>query len=592
VVHLERVDRGAVLAGLRLVGPRSAERWSSPFAAANGSRDRGAENDEAVLDPAGDARATARDAAAWLAERLKAERAGRRIDRLVIDADGAVCSWVSATDAEPRIVRALVTQHAGGGEADLRDDAAGDEHGPGRFPNLPDGELTVQPLAEQDERPISASGDALASLRRRFTSLGSDADAEDGGPRRLPVLAVPEAPARLLLDELDREGVEVGSVGSVFNAAAAVWDASARAAGASGDDPLVATAGGCTAVILVDPAGRMTWCWSVRGGVVAAGSARLAGGVARPASSSTALDRSRSHAGVDLEQPPSVRITPGVMARVSTEWISWAAQLGVVPTRVAIVAPCSALEVGPAGSNGAGGLDATGVAAALRRAVPDATVDLVDDDDPVGLTLRRLAELHDDASPAVARTPGDMRRSLTALSRRPGRAHRAMYRWSALAFVAAGAALSTLTWHLLQRAEAFERTAATLSNQRRALLEDVDPSLIVSPFPARTIEDRIRSAGSGGVALDAPPPILRELETLSFVLGVESYTLSSLSLNPFAASFTVNVPGIAEAEQLSESLRSIGQSSINWPDPSITQAGATVRVSATGRWFEDAGADR
>ncbi len=594
ICHIERIDRGGLLAGLRLVGPRTEERWSAPLESL-------AAEGEARVDAVGDAQSNARDAAAWVAERLREVGRGRRIDRVVLDADGAVCSWVTASSIEPKVVRALVEQHAGGSEGEGGLDDPAHDTGPGRFPDLP-GELGVQPLVDAFATPPSASADAASAIRRRFESARGQAKKalevdDDGVPaaQRIAVMAMPEVPARLLLDELDRAGVEVGSVGSVFHAAASVWDPAARALKAKSpedEDPLTVDAEpGLTLVLLVDIAGRLVWCWSKTGGVAASGSARLPGGVTRgpvrgEAGGIGAGDRAGATARIEGDRP-TVRITSQTLARLTGEWLSWATQLGHVPTRVVAVAPFASLEVGPPEANGAGGLDATGLATALRRALPGATVDLVDDEDPIGLTLRRLAELHDDGSPAV-REDGTQRRGLTGLSRRPGRAHRAMYRWSAAALVAASVAVSAVSWSLFQRADGSGTVLAELRTQRRELLESIDPRLVMSPFASRELQSMVDAARQGVVTADSlppPPPALAELETLSYLLANESYDLTTLSIGPFAASFTVVVDDIGAAEQLRSGLTAIAGSNVIWSDPTLnTQSGGRVSVQANGVW--------
>jgi hypothetical protein len=595
VCHIERIDRGGLLAGLRLVGPRTEDRWSAPLESL-------AAEGEARVDAVGDAQSNARDAAAWVAERLKEAGRGKRIDRVVLDADGAVCSWVTASSIEPKVVRALVEQHAGGSEGDGGLEDAGHDSGPGRFPDLP-GELGVQPLVDAFAAPPSASSDAAAAIRKRFESARGQAKKalevdDDGVPsaQRIAVMAMPEVPARLLLDELDRAGVEVGSVGSVFHAAASVWDPAARTAKAKSEDedPLTVEAEpGLTLVVLVDIAGRLVWCWSKTGGVAASGSARLPGGTTRGPvrqdAGGVAGERAGAMGGAARIEGdrPTVRITSQTLARLTGEWLSWATQLGHVPTRVVAVAPFASLEVGPPEANGAGGLDATGLATALRRALPAATVDLVDDEDPVGLTLRRLAELHDDGSPAV-RDDGTQRRGLMGLSRRPGRAHRAMYRWSAAALVAASLAVSAVSWSLFQEADGAGTVVAELRTQRRELLESIDARLVMSPFASRELQAMVDTARQGVVtaeSLPPPPPALAELETLSYLLANEAYDLTTLSIGPFAASFTVVVDDIGAAEELRSGLTAIAGSNVIWSDPTLnTQSGGRVSVQANGVW--------
>jgi hypothetical protein len=594
VCHLERIDRGGILAGVRLVGPRTEDRWSAAL-----------HDSDASTDPIENARDAARDAASWIAEHLRASGRTRRIERIVLDGDGAVCSWVTASSVEAKVVRALVEQQAGSaGEGDGGFDDPGDDTGPGRFPDLP-GELGVQPLVDAVAAAPSASGEALSAVRRRLEAARNGSsrkpdpedETETNAARRVAVLAAPDVPARLLLDELDRFGIEVGAVGSIFHAAGSVWDPTARRASmpglsARGDDHLVAeTEPGVTAVLLVDPAGRLVWSWSKNAGLVASGSARLPGGVTSGGRSSASPAPREGVRAERMEgERATVRLTSGVLARVSSEWLSWAAQLGEVPERVVAVVPFASLEAAPADADGSAGLDAPGIAAAIRRALPNATVDLVDDEDPIGLTLRRLAELHDDGAPSVSDHDGQ-RRTLDELSRRPGRAHRAMYRWASGALLAASLAVSAVSWTMWQRAEASESALAGLRTERRTLLESVDPALVISPFATRDLQAKVDEARAGVVGADTlepPPPILAELETLSYLIGYEEYDLTALSLSPFAASFTVVVEDIGAAEQLRESLASIAGSAVVWNQPELTTQRGSVSVQANGVWSDEA----
>jgi len=330
------------------------------------------------------------------------------------------------------------------------------------------------------------------------------------------------------------------------------------------------------------------WCWSVRGGVATSGSARLAGGIARAGGPVKEEGLQRRTDSVEVESP-SVRVTSGVLARVSTEWLAWSSQLGLAPTKAVVVAPCSALEVGPPEANGSGGLDAPGIAAALRRVLPDATIDVVDDDDPVGLTLRRLAELHDDHAPVVTEEPGNLRKGLTALTRRPGRAHKAMYQWSAAALIAACVALGAIAIWLRGAAQSYESQAATLKNSRTSLLESVDQTLLRSPFPVRDLERQVNEARNAKPPIEPSPPVIAELDTLSLLLGSDEYKLGSLSVNRLGGSFNVTVPDIGAAEDLREALRDIYGSGLIWSDPSITESGQNLTVRAQGYWPEPEG---
>ena len=94
----------------------------------------------------------------------------------------------------------------------------------------------------------------------------------------------------------------------------------------------------------------------------------------------------------------------------------------------------------------------------LVRAWPGATVDAISDDDPVLSTLQRSL---DAPMPEPAGTPG----TVESLSARPGRAHRSMYVWSAIA-IAGLAVAAGVTAVLAWRTASDARDAA--ASKRRA----------------------------------------------------------------------------------------------------------------------------
>lgn len=365
---------------------------------------------------------------------------------------------------------------------------------------------------------------------------------------RAAVLAAPDAPARLLLDRLDALGVRVERVVTFWHALAEAWDPGARPA--ANDRPGVITAEHPpAAVVAIDhDAARLVWAWSQGGRLLACGSARLRR--ARPA--------------IDARpgELPEAEIHEHDVARLAGDWLGWSAQTGVCPTRVVVV-----------GTPGPGGLTPGEVGAGLTRAWPGALTDLVGCEDAVAETLRRTL----DARHVNAFTP---------LTERPTRAHRSAFRWSALALLVAAACIAVLAGLLFVRAGQARDLIARQRAARTELLNRVDPSLVLDPFPLATIEAQIGTLErrTGAVAEENRRPILNELETISLVLAMPGVTLDEIEVNDALVAVKTRVKDIVVAEQLDQALRRVGGSQLQWRPRSIRSIRDQIEAVYTAEW--------
>ena len=540
ICYMTRRDRGAEVTGLRLVTGRGEEDWRAP--------------DQGVLGFDESLEQSVRQAAGWLRERLSSSRGGRRLDRLVLDVDGGVCSWVTPPGGDPSLVRTVVE----GGplpSMDPDDDDAGNtESGPSRFPDLP-GELGVQALVARGTR------------------------ARRGTPSRVGALAIPDVPARLLIAALDTEGVRIDAAVSLWHAMALCWDPGSVRSGSRGER-VVAEETGPTAVVLLDPSvPRLVWTWSHAGGLIAAGATRLTGHSPRPAEGEGGL----------ASGGPCV-VTEEDAGKLAAAWLSWSAQLGVAPQRVVIVgrlipALDAAIEAvaGPRGVGTSPSLSAGELTELIERRWPGASVTHADEDDPIGATLVRLGAVAGDEPTGAG---GGGRTELTELTTRPGRAHRGMYRWTALALVALAIAVFAGAWRVFGAAGEAHDIADQAQANRRALLEDIDPGLIVSPSPDMVLESRISELRRGTTVPDAwiQRDILPEVDAISFVIGYDAVDMRELNIGPAAASLTLVVDNIAQGEELVQALRDIGGAGLQWPRVEWRTEGNRVIGSVTGQW--------
>jgi hypothetical protein len=520
---------------VRLVGPASDESWSPSGA---------------IEDPGAVVSSTA-DAAGWVAERaMKADGPRGELSLLCVDVEGGTCGWLTSPSADSSVVAAAMAQ--GGGEwAGAGTDAAA--AGGAWAPATPN-DSSVQALAAPTVK-------VRQPLRFKRGVVAPRAVAQ-----KFAVVAVPDVDARLFVDALDERGVSVERAVSLWHAAAMAWDP-AFASGPSLKGDVVASSAPTSAVVLIDPTGRLVWAWSRAGELLAAGTIRLA------------QDRQGDVAEVVMGMAD--------VGRLTADWISWSVQIGVSPARVVCVGP----RIG-----GAGGHDALSPAAlgtALGKAWPGATVDLAVHDDPIGATLQRLS-----AQEAALTGDGDGRSSLVSLTARPGRAHRSMYRWGALCVVALAAAFGAVAWKSLSAAGAARQKLSDAKAEAGAtvikLMKDSGTNL--SAIDQATVESsprdyltqaitRKRQTMNPNSGLDPAKPILQELETLSYVLGVKGVEISEISLMNATVMVYVEVPDLKTGEEVKAGLDSVSNSHVEWGAPTFSPPkNGKQGVSVNGRW--------
>lgn len=565
ICYLERGDRGALLRGVRVVGASTDERWDAP-----------------PPDPAVPERVP-RDAAAWIRDHLSAGSTQKALHRLVLDADGGVCGWVATDQADRRLLEALVRERSGeqGGGPGAGDLEAG--AGPPRFPDLP-GEISIEPL-------LSPPGRAAGSSATRLPRLGRGRDADDpqrSTLNRAAVLSQPDVPGRSLVDHLDALGVDVIAPISIWHAAAAAWDPSARPAAeraahavedgaADGEADVASEQVPVAATVLTDHAGRLLWCWSISGALLAAGSIRLA---------------RRDHAEQNTATPPPpCALTGSALHRLAAEWLAWSVQLGMTPQRVRLIADFSA----------EGTLHPSACTRLIAAACPDAIGETIDEPDPVGLTLRRLAGQLDTGATPAEPSAADGRHLLPTLSGRPTRAHRRMHRAAAGLLFSGAIALAAWAWRLDASAQTLRERASTATQELTSLIEASGAAQLVNMTPERLATDRdaigILTEARGLIAREVRPPedlerirpVLAALDSISFIIQSQpELTLENVAITQSTASLRILVPDAAAFEDVTRTLESLGDSRLRWTRPSPTEVpGRGVRVSLTGTWTED-----
>lgn len=507
---------------IRLVGQRSDEVFDLP---SSGSDD---------IDVSA--------AALWLAEHLpKDSPRDRALDVLCLDADGLTCAWVNTPSADESVVRAMALAGSGGED--------GNEGG-------------ASVLRVYAANPLDSSMQPLgASLPAGKEATGKNAKgkgATQSVRRRMGILAGSDIAGRLLIDALDARGLGVGAACSWWHAIARAWD---PAAGSSPDE---AAATITTGIVIVDPgtSPRLHWAWSRHGELLAGGSSRVAGG----------------HEGAP-------KLHDADAARMTADWLAWAAQLGISPSRVIVVVP----------EPDASGIAGSDFGAAIGRAWPGAAIDLAINNDPIGATLTRIAAAID-AEREAGKEPTEHIASagtggLAALSARPGRQHRRLHLWAAGAIAALAGALGVAAYRVGEQASATRGQATAAEKSWR----DEFQSLKAPTPPVPGLElDYLASEISKREKELLPPeageatmPVREELETISLVVGLEDVELGEVSLSPtLGAKVVVTVADLARGEDLFDALSRVGGSALGtWqrrfdPVPNSSK----VRCTFDAKW--------
>jgi len=514
-VYLERDASGQRLLGLRLIGASGEERYRVPEEASG---------TDAV-----------QFAAQWLRSRLDAHE-GSGIGLLCLDARGAVCSWVDVPSAEDAVVRAAVRQKPAGAWGDWSSVPALSAAG------------TVEALLPTSGSSLQPVGGAQSNGHAGLT-LRKSAPAAN---KRSAVVGVSDLPVRLLLDELDAMHIGVDRVVTLWQAMALAWDPSGE--GVDSDDPLVSSARVDTAIVLVEPEGRVQWVWSSEGELVAAGSAMLEG---------------------DALGENAEGRTFGA-GRLAIDWLAWTAQLGRSPRRViCLIDEHAGSQIGA----GAFGESVTDV-------WPGAAVDLLRVDDPVLSTFLRLGE----------RTPGGKLRrdpakagQIAALASRPGRTHKAMYRWMAGAVALGAVALGIAGYRLRASSGEAEAQAVTVRNETNALIlsklgDRADP--VYPMLSLQSMLDAERQAINSRQKLTEVHAVLPAIDDIQFAMasGMRGVQLMRLVVDQTSLLIDMESETTQQAETASDLLNGATQG-IDWDRPSMRPGtSGKTRVSVTGYW--------
>jgi hypothetical protein len=512
--YIRRTDRGIVLRGLRLVGGHTDDSWA--------------------VDPQGDTDLiveTIEEAADWLKQRIDAASKSE-VSGLILDTDGAACTWVKPEDADPDALDSIISDGPVEHDPDDLEPMVQNMLGE-RLPRLPK-EMDFEPLSEDQ------------------TSTGA----------RRAIIAVPDVPGRLLKDKLDSIGIRPQKMTSIWHALSIAWDPGIDSS--SSAQRIVSSDAPICAIVAIDPIDcRLIWTWSREGELICSGSSRLR----------------RVHG----EHEPRAMIWQSDIARTCADWLGWSSQLGVSPARIIVlgepIAP-SYIDDESEGQPDEQALDAAQLGAALTQRWPDATLDLFGEPDPIGATLQRI----------IHRERVHSLQNITGLEARPTRAHRSMFRWAGLALTAAACVVFLLGWQFLNKANAIKSETNSLQSDQQTILNDFDPNLTYSRAPLLELRSRKQETqkAQSPIEVPAPKPILDAIENVSYVIGTPGMSINSIKVNSRTITVEVSVEEIAQAERLLESLRTIENDLFVWK-ATFSHSARNQKITATfiANWLQE-----
>lgn len=568
VCYVDRWGHGAALKGLRFFTRKAARSWSS------GPAPRDA---RAALE-------AARSAARWIAEQAAGGPGGgasgpggpSRQIILCTDLDAAACTWMSAPSPQLKVVKAAAQAIAvGAGE--------GDEHRGPSATWMNSGELGL----DTSVQALSESGPVLGP-------------GAVGHRQRMGVVSVADLGVRTLLDALDDLGRPPVRVISLWHALCEAWGrrAGGEGAGKPARAGLTDDQEPPTAVVIIDPEGKLCWAWSRAGHLVAAGMLRLRrsvalrdddarSGEAPPADADGAALARRGEVSSESAQPPEVallEVTRADVGRVISEWLAWSTQLGLAPTRVVCLGP-ETVTVAGLGEDLPATPGVVAVGHALGEAWNGTVVAAEVMPDPVGATMQRLLDVGEEHE-------GEALSELEELSSRPGRVTRRLHQWIALALLAAAGVVGALGVRLVRGAGDLLAQTEQIQSDRAAALDKIKAIVPRAPTDADPVKTMQVEANKMQAALDRvqpePPVLVETARVIQAVASVPGVTLQRVSISNMVIGSLVQVEAADAAawKGVVDAVRAAphGPHYIDWLDEVRPLGGGKTGYLLKGTW--------
>jgi hypothetical protein len=508
----------ADLASVLLVTDSTSELWSAPSLPES--------------PDASELRARIDETSRWVAGQPSVRR---RLSVAVLDITDATCRWVHSPSAAAPVVAATLRSQTEEWSA-----------------KLPLG--GIEPII--DDLPTTRSFEFIRSRLESRSALDRSADratdptntsATDAGAR-MAVLTMPDALVRLWLDRMDRSGIAVDSVISLWHALALAW----------GDDAQSQT----QAVLLVDGSGRIAWAWATGASLIVGGSLQLE----RPDTSEA--------------DPPHRHRAEAAAQRISLDWVSWSAQLGIAPDQIHLVAAAD----DPLAKDLLDSLSTRweGIPAKQTRS-----------DHPLRETVARAGAAIR-STPRAERGP---RRCLSRLSSRPTRATRRRYLAMTCSLVLLAGAIVSLGYRLMQEGRDRYSRAAEIRSETLAMVSRAVPDFNPNQNISIQLRQRVTELQEAPTFNDppAPRPIYESMFSMLDFIEAE-YPEAKIRKIKFSQGGTpaneleIDMPSLSDRTRLLADLSLLGPA-VDW-QPRTRRGGNPATVTTVldliGTWRQEA----
>lgn len=506
------------LASVMLVTDSSSEVWSAPSLPES--------------PDAHELRARIDEASRWIAGQPSVRK---RLSAAVLDITDATCRWVHSPSAAAPVVAATLRGQTEEWSA-----------------KLPLG--GIEPII--DDLPTTRSFEFIRSRLESRSAKDRSANravdptntsATDAGAR-MAVLIMPDALVRLWLDRMDRSGIAVDSVISLWHALALAW----------GDD----TGSQTRAILLVDGAGRVAWAWANGTSLIVGGSLHLE----RPETSEA--------------DPPHRHRAESAAQRISLDWVSWSAQLGIAPDQIHLVAAADDPLAKDLLDSLATRWD--GIPAEQTRS-----------DHPLRETVARAGAVIR-SIPRAERSP---RRCLSRLSSRPTRATRRRYLAMSCSLLLLAGAIVSLGYRLMEEGRDRYSRAGEIRSETLERVSQAVPGFNPNQNIIIQLRQRITELEAAPTFNDPPSPRPIYESMLSLLEFIEAeYSEAKIRKIKFSQGgitpneLEIDMPSLSERTDLLARLSSL-ETAVEW-QPRARRGGNPAAVTTVldliGTWKADA----
>lgn len=502
----------------------------------------------AAPEPASNAREfrqRASEACRWLASQPATRK---RFAAMVLDIDESFCRWVKgASAAAPVLTAALRQQNQEWGDSGYVSFVE-------PVADIKAGAKASLPFASFFNRK-TANTDPEAALE---AAEQAEANAAAGEAATVPAhgsvaIALPDSLVRLVLDGLDKQGVKIAAVTSLWHAMASLTDHTHQ---------VDAAEAGPEAVLAVEPGRRVVWAWGHRGKLLAGGAVPL-------------------DAQAGAEHSDQITASQRTARRLLLDWLSWAAQLGSVPARARLIGPADHPLV-------------AALVGSLRANAPGAEFVVDNQPDGVQAVAQRMC-----VQPRPPRA-SDARQALTRLSSRPNRATRQRYFTAAAALLLIATAIAGLGYRFGQQGRAWsgmvtQVNAESLKTASSMVPAAAAPGSLMTPagaeaelntqlaeLMARTQPPQLREPNDVAGAMQLALGIIERFEG-EVTIERMRFSDPSDTVGTRTNTITLKVPDLRTGLSIFEAFQN-EDPDIHWERSNTRQSNTDNRLQIEGSW--------